>query len=57
MMTSRAIGRFPAQLFDQDTWDIGAINAFLGLSNRIALMSNIRTSDGFSLVGRVPAEK
>ena len=44
--------------FDQDDiWDIGAISAFFGLSNRLANMMNLRANDEFYLLGRVPAEK
>ncbi len=44
--------------FDEDDiWDIGAISAFFGLSNRIVNMSSMRTNDEFYLIGRVPREK
>lgn len=44
--------------FDQDDiWDIGAISAFFGLSNRLVNMSSMRTNDEFYLMGRVPPEK
>ena len=44
--------------FDQDDiWDIGAISAFFGLSNRLVNMSSMRTNDEFYLMGRVPKEK
>jgi uncharacterized peroxidase-related enzyme len=39
---------------DDDIWDIGAISAFFGLSNRIVNMSSMRTNDEFYLMGRVP---
>jgi len=42
---------------DDDIWDIGAISAFFGLSNRIVNMSSMRTNDEFYLMGRVPREK
>ena len=42
---------------DEDIWDIGAISAFFGLSNRIVNMSSMRTNDEFHLMGRVPREK
>jgi len=42
---------------DEDIWDIGAISAFFGLSNRIVNMSSMRTNDEFYLMGRVPREK
>ena len=44
--------------FDQnDIWDIGAISAFFGLSNRLVNMSSMRTNDEFYLMGRVPKAK
>ncbi len=44
--------------FDQDDiWDIGAISAFFGLSNRLVNMSSMRTNDEFYLMGRVAKEK
>ena len=42
---------------DDDIWDIGAISAFFGLSNRLVNMSSMRTNDEFYLMGRVPPEK
>ncbi len=42
---------------DDDIWDIGAISAFFGLSNRIVNMSSMRTNDEFYLMGRVPRGK
>jgi len=42
---------------DDDIWDIGAISAFFGLSNRIVNMSSMRTNNEFYLMGRVPREK
>ena len=42
---------------DEDIWDIGAISAFFGLSNRIVNMSSMRTNDEFYLMGRVPRQK
>ena len=42
---------------DDDIWDIGAISAFFGLSNRLVNMSSMRTNDEFYLMGRVPREK
>jgi alkylhydroperoxidase family enzyme len=44
--------------FDEDDiWDIGAISAFFGLSNRLVNMSSMRTNEEFYLMGRVPREK
>ena len=42
---------------DEDIWDIGAISAFFGLSNRIANMTSMRTNEEFYLMGRIPREK
>ena len=42
---------------DEDIWDIGAIAAFFGLSNRMANMIAMRPNDEFYLMGRVPKEK
>ncbi len=39
---------------DEDIWDVGAISAFFGLSNRMANMTNMRANDEFYLLGRVP---
>jgi uncharacterized peroxidase-related enzyme len=40
-----------------DAWDIGAIAAFFGLSNRMANLSGMRPNDEFYLMGRVPRPK
>jgi len=42
---------------DEDIWDIAAISAFFGLSNRIANVIGLRPNDEFYLMGRVPREK
>ena len=42
---------------DEDIWDIGAITAFFGLSNRMANLSGMRPNDEFFLMGRVPRQK
>ena len=42
---------------DEDIWDIGAIAAFFGLSNRMANMTGMRANDEFYLMGRVPKVK
>ena len=39
---------------DDDIWDIGAIAAFFGLSNRLVNMGSIRTNEQFYLMGRLP---
>jgi len=41
-------------LNDEDIWDIGAITAFFGLSNRMANLSGMRPNDEFFLMGRLP---
>jgi len=42
---------------DEDIWDIGAISAFFGLSNRMVNLISMRTNDEFYLMGRVPPER
>ena len=42
---------------DEDIWDIAAITAFFGLSNRIASFSNMMPNPEFYLMGRVPKQK
>jgi uncharacterized peroxidase-related enzyme len=42
---------------DEDAWDIAAITAFFGLSNRMASFSNMQPNPEFYLMGRVPREK
>jgi uncharacterized peroxidase-related enzyme len=44
-------------LHDEDIWDIGAITAFFGLSNRIASFSGMLPNPEFYLMGRVPKQK
>ncbi|HEY8608915.1 MAG TPA: peroxidase-related enzyme [Noviherbaspirillum sp.] len=39
---------------DEDIWDIAAITAFFGLSNRMANVVSMRPNDEFFLMGRVP---
>jgi len=41
---------------DEDIWDIGAIAAFFGLSNRLANLTSMRPNDQFYLMGRLPAK-
>ncbi|MDN4574941.1 alkylhydroperoxidase [Pandoraea cepalis] len=41
-------------LDDEDIWDIAAITAFFGMSNRIANAISMRPNDEFFLMGRVP---
>jgi uncharacterized peroxidase-related enzyme len=42
---------------DEDIWDIAAITAFFGLSNRMASFSNMMPNPEFYLMGRVPKVK
>ena len=42
---------------DEDIWDIAAITAFFGLSNRMASFSDMMPNAEFYLMGRVPREK
>ena len=42
---------------DEDIWDIAAITAFFGLSNRMASFSNMLPNPEFYLLGRVPRQK
>ncbi len=44
----------PHGFSDDDIWDIAAITAFFGLSNRLANVSGMRPNDEFYLMGRVP---
>ena len=39
---------------DEDIWDIAAITAFFGLSNRMASFAGMRPNPEFFLLGRVP---
>jgi len=42
---------------DEDAWDIAAITAFFGMSNRMANAIGMRPNDEFFLMGRVPRAK
>jgi uncharacterized peroxidase-related enzyme len=42
---------------DEDIWDIAAITAFFGLSNRMASFSGMMPNPEFYLMGRVPKVK
>ena len=42
---------------DEDAWDIAAITAFFGLSNRMASFSNMLPNAEFYLMGRTPKAK
>ncbi len=48
---------YPHGFDDEDIWDIAAITAFFGLSNRMASFSNMMPNPEFYLMGRVPREK
>lgn len=41
----------------EDIWDIGAVAAFFGLSNRMANMTGMRPNEEFYLLGRLPKQK
>ncbi len=41
---------------DEDAWDIGAITALFGLSNRMANLSSMQPNPEFYLLGRVPRQ-
>jgi len=42
---------------DDEIWDIGAISAFFGMSNRLAAVTGMRANDEFYLLGRVPRQQ
>jgi len=42
---------------DDDAWDIAAITAFFGMSNRLANVTGMRPNEEFYLMGRVPKTK
>ncbi len=42
---------------DEDIWDIAAITAFFGLSNRMANFTGMLPNPEFYLMGRVPKQK
>ncbi len=42
---------------DEDAWDIGAITALFGLSNRMANLTSMQPNPEFFLMGRVPKAK
>jgi len=47
----------PHGFSDDDIWDIAAITAFFGLSNRMANVTGMRPNDEFYLMGRIPKAK
>lgn len=42
---------------DEDIWDIAAITAFFGLSNRMASFAGMQPNPEFYLMGRVPRQR
>jgi uncharacterized peroxidase-related enzyme len=42
---------------DEDAWDIAAITAFFGLSNRMASFSGMMPNPEFYVLGRIPKQK
>lgn len=42
---------------EEDAWDIGAITALFGLSNRMANLTSMQPNPEFYLLGRVPRDK
>ena len=42
---------------DEDIWDIAAITAFFGLSNRMASFAGMQPNNEFYLMGRLPRTK
>lgn len=42
---------------EEDAWDIGAITAFFGLSNRMANLTSMQPNTEFYLMGRLPKAK
>src|SRR5690606_17417104 len=62
-LDAQAIGQadydalYPHGFSDEDIWDIAAISAFFGLSNRLVNFASIRANDEFYLMGRVPRDK
>ena len=44
-------------LDDEDAWDIAAITAFFGLSNRMASVTGMQPNPEFFMMGRVPKVK
>jgi len=48
---------YPHGFDDEDIWDIAAITAFFGLSNRMSNFSGALPNTEFYLMGRVPRQK
>ena len=57
-VASRVLERFEALrahgFSEEDIWDIGAITALFGLSNRMANLTSMQPNPEFYLMGRVP---
>lgn len=45
---------YPHGFDDEDIWDIAAVSAFFGLSNRMVNFASMRPNEEFYLMGRVP---
>ena len=45
---------YPHGFDDEDAWDIAAITAFFGLSNRMASFSSMQPNPEFFMMGRMP---
>lgn len=48
---------YPHGFSDEDIWDIAAISAFFGLSNRMVNFASMRPNEEFYLMGRVPPQR
>ena len=48
---------YPHGFDDEDIWDIAAISAFFGLSNRMVNFTSMRPNEEFYLMGRVPPQR
>ncbi|HZJ94122.1 MAG TPA: peroxidase-related enzyme [Thiopseudomonas sp.] len=58
VMTEEWLTKLQALGFSMDDiWDMGAIAAFFGLSNRLVSMAGTPPNDEFYLLGRIPREK
>ncbi len=58
VLTDEWFAKLQAQGFSaDDIWDMGAIAAFFGLSNRLVSMAGTPPNDEFYLMGRIPRAK
>lgn len=48
---------YPHGFDDEDIWDIAAITAFFGLSNRMVNFASMRPNEEFYMMGRLPRER